>query len=262
MSDMFGIFDLTGQRALVTGASSGLGRHFALTLAKAGAEVAVVARRSEKLVETVAAITANGGHAYAAAMDVTDRSSVCKALDDITQAFGNIDIVVNNAGVTDTKRPLDYTDEDWQAIVGTNLTGAWIVAQETSRRMIEANVNGVGTGSIINITSILADRVAGGVSPYSASKAGLKHLTQAFALELARHNIRVNSIAPGYISTDFNRDFLASEAGEKLKARIPARRFGDLVNLDGALLLLASRAGAYMTGAEIVVDGGHLCSSL
>ena len=248
------IFSLAGQRALVTGASSGLGRHFALTLANAGAEVVLAARRKDKLAEVVARISAAGGKAVAVAMDVTDRASVCTALDSV----GSIDVVVNNAGVTNSKRPLDFTDDDWQVVIDTNLTGAWIVAQETSRRMIAAKVS----GSIINITSILATRVAGALSPYAASKAALKQLTHSFALELARHNIRVNSLAPGYIATDLNRDFLQSELGEKLKARIPSRRFGKLENLDGALLLLASRAGAYMTGSEIVVDGGHLVSSL
>jgi NAD(P)-dependent dehydrogenase (short-subunit alcohol dehydrogenase family) len=252
------LFSLTGKVALITGASSGLGRHFAVTLAKAGASVAVVARRKEKLFEVVDEINALNGRAYATSMDVSDRASVCAAIEEITRELGTVDIAVNNAGVTDTKRPLEYTDDDWQAIVGTNLSGAWIVMQEAARSMIAANIS----GSIINITSILAERVAGGVGPYSASKAGLKHLTRAFALEMARHNIRVNSIAPGYIATELNRDFLVSEAGEKLKTRIPARRFGDCEDLDGALLLLASRAGRYMSGSEIVVDGAHLCSSL
>ena len=252
------LFSLAGQRALVTGSSSGLGKHFALTLARAGAHVAVAARRKDKLAAVVTEIAATGGHAIAVEMDVTDRSSVCAALDMIQSSMGVIDIVVNNAGVTNSKPPLDFTDDDWQAVIDTNLTGAWIVAQETSRRMIAANVS----GSIINITSILATRVAGALSPYAASKAALKQLTRSFALELARHNIRVNSLAPGYIATDLNRDFLQSDLGEKLKVRIPARRFGELENLDGALLLLASRASAYMTGSEIVVDGGHLVSSL
>jgi NAD(P)-dependent dehydrogenase (short-subunit alcohol dehydrogenase family) len=248
------LFNLRDKRVLVTGASGGLGRHFARTLAAAGAEVVVAARRAEKLRESVALINDEGGNARATTMDITDRSSVRRALDEM----GVPDVVVNNAGVTGTKRALDFTDEDWDAIVDTNLKGAWLVAQESSRAMVDAGK----PGSIINITSILADRVAGGVSPYCASKAGLTHLTRALALELARHGIRVNSLAPGYVATDLNADFLASEAGEKLRARIPTRRFGECGNLDGALLLLASDAGSYMTGSEIVVDGGHLCSSL
>jgi NAD(P)-dependent dehydrogenase (short-subunit alcohol dehydrogenase family) len=252
------LLDLSGHRALVTGASSGLGRHFALTLARAGATVAVAARRVDRLADTVAEIESHGGRAVAVAMDVGSRQSVCAALDESAARLGTIDILVNNAGVSGTKRALDYTDADWDAIVGTNLKGAWTVAQEAARRMIDG---GTG-GSIINVTSILSGRVAGGVTPYCASKAGLSHLTRALALELARHDIRVNSLAPGYVATELNRDFLASDAGEKLRIRIPARRFGACEDLDGALLLLASPAGAYMTGSDIVVDGGHLCSSL
>ena len=187
-------------------------------------------------------------------MDVTDRASVCAALDSI----GRIDVLVNNAGVADSKRALDYTDADWEQVVGTNLRGAWVVLQETARRMVAAGT----AGSIINITSILASRVIGGVGPYAAAKAGLKQLTRSMALELARHGIRVNAIAPGYIVTDLTEHHLQAEAGEKLKSHVPMRRFGRFEDLDGALLLLASTASAYMTGSEIVVDGGHLCSSL
>lgn len=257
-SSVSGMFDLTGCRALVTGASSGLGWHFALTLARAGAAVAVAARRVERLSELVAQIAAQGGTAVAVKMDVTQRDSVKDGLDEIGRRIGVIDVVVNNAGIAGGKRPLDYTDEDWDAIVGTNLKGAWIVAQETARRMVAAQVG----GSIINISSILAERVGGGVSPYSAAKAGLSHLTRALALELARHHIRVNSLAPGYVVTELNRDFLASDAGDCLRARIPARRFGTYQDLEGALLLLASSQGAYINGSQIVVDGGHLCSEL
>jgi NAD(P)-dependent dehydrogenase (short-subunit alcohol dehydrogenase family) len=252
------LFDLDGRRALVTGASSGLGRHFALTLARAGAAVVVAARRVDRLAGLVAQIQSLGGVAVGVAMDVAKRDSVREALDEVARRIGVLDVVVNNAGVSGTKRPLDYNDEDWDAIVGTNLKGAWIVAQETARRMVTAQV----PGSIINVSSILAERVAGGVGPYAASKAGLSHLTRALALELARHAIRVNSLAPGYVATQLNQDFLASDAGERLRARIPARRFGTCEDLDGALLLLASSAGAYISGAQIIVDGGHLCSSL
>ena len=252
------LFSLAGRNALVTGASSGLGRAFALTLARAGAQVAVAARRVDKLGEVVAEIERLGGRAEPLAMDVLDRASVIAAFDRMEQRLGTAQIIVNNAGVTGTQRALEVTSEDWKAVIDTNLSGAWMVAQESARRMVDAKV----PGSIVNITSILATRVAGGLPAYVASKAGLRHLTRSLALEWARYGIRVNSLAPGYIVTELNRGFLASEAGESLRARVPVRRFGEFKDLDGALLLLASDAGAYITGAEIVVDGGHLCSSL
>ena len=252
------LFNLAGHNALVTGASGGLGRHLAVTLARAGARVAVAARRIDKLAEVVSEIQGLGGHADAFSMNVTDQTSVLAALDRVGERLGVADIVVNNAGVSSTRRALDVDDATWNTVVGTNLTGAWMVAQETARRMVAAKSG----GSIINVTSILASRVAGGVAPYAASKAGLRHLTRSLALEFAQYDIRVNSLAPGYIVTELNREFLASSSGERLKARIPTRRFGNFRDLDGALLLLASGAGAYITGAEIVADGGHLCSSL
>jgi NAD(P)-dependent dehydrogenase (short-subunit alcohol dehydrogenase family) len=252
------LFGLQGRVALVTGASSGLGRHFALTLARAGARVAVAARRVAALQDLVVEVRAAGGEAQPVAMDVGSRDSVIHALEIVAGGFGEPAIVVNNAGVGDTKEPLQYTDADWDRIVGTNLRGSWIVAQETARRMIPARIQ----GSIINITSILASRVTGRVSPYAASKAGLKHLTEALALEFARFDIRVNSLAPGYIITDASRAFFASPAGDKMRMRIPSRTLSECADLDGALLLLASDASRRMTGSEIVVDGGHLCSGL
>lgn len=247
------LFELSGQRVLVTGASSGLGLHFARTLAAAGARVAVAARRVDRLGDLVGELNAAGHDARAYALDVTSRESVVACLDAIEADFGGLDIVVNNAGVSDTRRVLDYDDQAWDSIVETNLKGAWRVAQESARRMIAAG----RTGSIINVTSILASRVGGGVGPYSAAKAGLSHLTRSMALELARHGIRVNSLAPGYIATEINDGFLSSDAGERLRSRIPTRRFCASADLDGALLLLASNAGRGMTGAEVVVDGGH-----
>jgi len=253
------LFDLTGHRALVTGASSGLGRHFALTLARAGASVAVAARRTDKLAELAQEMEAAGCRpAVALAMDVTDRAGVRIALDQLGKEFGVPDVVVNNAGVNASKGVLDDDDAAWESVLDTNLKGAWIVAQECARRMVQAQIG----GSIINVTSILATRVAPGLSLYATSKAALKHLTQSLALDVARYGIRVNSLAPGYVATDLNRDFLASEAGERLRSRIPLRRFGTYDGLDGPLLLLASPAGSHMTGSEVVVDGGHLCSGL
>lgn len=251
--------DLSGRVALVTGASSGLGRRFALTLAAAGAQVIVVARRADKLAGLVDEIVAAGGKAHAASLDVTDAKSIVACFDEIERTSGGApDVVVNNAGVTVTKGVLEQTEEDWDAVVNTNLKGGWMVAQEAARRLVAAG----RPGSIINIASILGERVAGGVAPYAVSKAGLVQATKVLALELARYDIRVNAIMPGYVVTDLNREFLASEAGEKLRARIPSRRFGQLEHLDGPLLLLASDAGRHMTGAMLAVDGGHLVSSL
>jgi NAD(P)-dependent dehydrogenase (short-subunit alcohol dehydrogenase family) len=251
-------FRLNGRRALVTGASSGLGRHFALSLAQAGASVIVAARSVDKLAETVAEIEAAGGKAFAVPLDVTDLESVKSGFDRIESAGGVADVIVNNAGLAVSRPLFEQTEADWDSVLDTNLKGAWLVAQEGARRLVAAK----RPGSIVNIASITGERVAGGVVPYCTSKAGVMHLTRAMALELARHGIRVNALAPGYVQTELNRDFLASEAGERLKSRIPQRRFGLPEELDGPLLLLASDAGAYITGSIVFADGGHLVSSL
>lgn len=251
-------FNLEKRIALVTGASSGLGRHFAATLAQAGARVAVCARRLDKTQELVEQLREAGYKALAVAMDVSSPASVREAFSQIEQDLGTIDLIVNNAGVAATQSVLEHDEATWNQVLDTNLKGAFLVAQEGARRLVQ---NGKG-GSIVNIASILGERVAGGASSYAASKAGLIQLTKAMALELARHGIRVNALAPGYVSTDLNRDFLASDAGQRLMARIPQRRFASPEELDGPLLLLASDAGSYITGAVLAVDGGHLVSSL
>lgn len=249
-------FDLSGKVALVTGASGGLGLHFAQTLAAAGTKVALAARRKDQLEANVATIGSDT--AIAVAMDVTDPDSVGRGVAEVAQRLGPPSIVVNNSGVTATRSALDLDAGEWDKIMDTNLRGAWLVARAAAKLLIEAKL----AGSIINIASILGFRVAGHVAPYAASKAGLVQLTQALALEWARYRIRVNAIAPGYIETDLNRDFFASDLGKALVARIPQRRLGQIGDLDGALLLLASDASAYMTGSSIVVDGGHLQSTL
>jgi NAD(P)-dependent dehydrogenase (short-subunit alcohol dehydrogenase family) len=251
------IFSLSGRHALVTGASSGLGRHFAGVLANAGARVTVGARRQEALAKTVETIQAAGGEAQSVPMDVTDSASVDRAFAAAEEKFGPVGIMINNAGVTVTKAALDMTEADWSSVVETNLHGSWIVAQHAARRMVPHD-----GGCIVNIASILGLRVGGGVAPYAISKAGTIQMTKALALEWARYKIRVNALAPGYIETELNDDFFASEAGKALIRRIPQRRLGLAKELDGALLLLASDAGSYMTGSTIAVDGGHLVSGL
>jgi len=253
-------FSLAGHVALVTGASSGIGRHFARTLALAGASVVVAARRADKLDEVVAEIHALGreARALALALDVTDSTSVRAAFDTLAARGQVADILVNNAGVAVSRPLLEQTEADWDCVVDTNLKGAWLMSQEAARRLVAAGL----PGCIVNIASITGERVAGGVAPYAASKAGLIHLTRAMALELARSNVRVNALAPGYVVTELNAGFLSSAAGERLRARIPQQRFGRAEDLDGPLLLLASEAGAFMTGSVLAVDGGHLVSSL
>jgi NAD(P)-dependent dehydrogenase (short-subunit alcohol dehydrogenase family) len=252
-------FHLQGRIALVTGASSGLGRHFAATLATAGATVVACARRADRLADTVDAIRADGGEAHAIALDVADATSVRSCFDAVQQRLGRpADVLVNNAGVALPGAVLEASEADWDTTLDTNLKGAWLMAQEAARRLVAAGT----PGAIVNIASITGERVAASVAPYCASKAALIHLTKSLALELARHRIRVNALAPGYVQTELNDEFLASTAGDKLKSRIPQRRFGRPEDLDGPLLLLASEAGGYMTGSVVCVDGGHLVSSL
>lgn len=257
MSQALHRFRLDGRIVLVTGASSGLGHHFAHVLAGAGAKVAVAARRADKLQALCDSIEANGGEARALTLDVTDSASVRNCFDELA-SWGAPDVVVNNAGITVTRPLLEQTEEDFDRVMATNLKGCWLVATEAARRMVAA---GQG-GSIVNVASILGERVAGGVAPYAISKAAVVQSTKAMALELARHRIRVNALLPGYVMTDLNRDFLTGEAGDKLRSRIPSRRFGEPSDLDGPLLLLASDAGAAMSGATVAVDGAHLVSSL
>jgi len=255
---MADLFSLAGRVALVTGASSGLGRHFAGTLAGAGATVIVTARRLDRLAEVVAEIEAAGGRAHAVALDVTDGASVAAAFEAAAAGAGLPDVVVANAGIAIERPVLEQTEADWDAVIDTNLKGCWLVAQEAARRWVAA---GRG-GAIVTVGSILGVRVAGGVAPYAASKAGLIQLTKAMALELARHDIRVNALLPGWIVTDLNRGFLESEAGDRLRRRVPMRRFGRPEDLDGPLLLLSGPAGRGMTGTCVTVDHGHTISAL
>ena len=246
-------FDLSGRVALVTGASAGLGRHFADVLARAGAAVAVAARRRDRLEAAVREIAAWGGRAVAVTCDVADAQSVRAAVSEAEAALGPVDILVNNAGIAVSKPMLEHSETDWDSVVDTNLKGAWLLSRELAERWVKAGRR----GRIINIASLLALRTIRHVPSYCAAKAGLAHLTHTMAMELGRKGITVNAIAPGYFETDMNRGFLRSEVGQALISRIPMGRSGAAEDLDGALLLLASDAGAYITGAVLPVDGGH-----
>jgi NAD(P)-dependent dehydrogenase (short-subunit alcohol dehydrogenase family) len=248
--------DLKGKVALVTGASSGLGRHFADVLADAGAHVVLAARRLDALDKAASTIRSRGGVASALALDITDQASIDKAV--AAADAPPIDILVNCAGITVAKPALAHGEQEWDAVLATNLTGAFRLSQAVARTMKD---RGAG-GAIVNVASILGLRVAGNVAAYATSKAALIQLTKALALEWARYGIRVNALCPGYVETDLNRDFFATPPGQALIARIPQRRLGQPGDLDGPLLLLCGNAGRYMTGTALVVDGGHLVSSL
>ena len=248
------LFDLSGKTALVTGASSGLGAHFARCLGEAGAAVVLAARRADRLASLQEELAQKGIDAKAVTLDVTSAQAVAAAL----EAAGRIDILVNNAGISIVKPALDMPESDWDSVVNTNLRGSWLMAQGAARRWVAAKT----PGAIVNIGSILGLRTIGQVASYNASKAGLIHLTKALAMEWARHSIRVNAICPGYIETEMNSAFWQTPGGQRLIERIPQRRIGKASELDGALLLLSSNAGSFMTGSIITVDGGHTVNSL
>ena len=248
------LFDVKGRVALVTGASGGLGVRFAELLAGEGAAVALVARRADRLAAVKARIDQAGGRAVAIAADVTDRRAMMRAFNEAEKAFGTVTILVNNAGVAHSGRALELAEEEWRRVVGTDLDAVFFWAQEAARRMLSA---GKG-GAIVNVASVLGFGVAKGTAAYAVAKAGVVQLTKALGLELAFKGVRVNAIAPGWIVTDLNREYLASEAGAAIKREIPVGRFGEERDLDGALLLLVSDAGRFIAGTTIVVDGGQM----
>ena len=249
------LFSLKGRVALVTGASSGLGTQFAKALADNGAAVALVARRVDRLADMKKAIEAAGGRAVAIEADVTDRAAMLRAFDATEAAFGTVTILVNNAGIAQSsKRAIEVTAEEWRKVLSVDLDAVFYNAQEAARRMLAAKQ----PGAIVNIASVLGFGVSKGVAAYATAKAAVVQVTKALAVELAFKGVRVNAIAPGWFVTEINDKFLAGEAGEALKRAIPAGRFGKDGDLDGALLLLASDAGSYITGATIVIDGGQV----
>jgi NAD(P)-dependent dehydrogenase (short-subunit alcohol dehydrogenase family) len=251
-------FSLKGKTALVSGASSGLGAHFAKVLASAGATVVVAARRQDKLDSLVAQIESAGGKALAVSMDVTSTDSVAAALDQAEAAFDSVDILVNNAGVAGSRHSLKEDEANWDFVMDTNLKGAWRLAHAVANRAVAAS----RPCSIINVASILGLRVGFGESTYAISKAAVVQMTKALALELARKNIRVNAICPGYFATEMNSDYLLSDKGQAYLSGTTSGRMGDVEELGGPLLLLASDAGSFMNGAIVPVDGGHLVGSL
>lgn len=258
MNELFQPFSLDGKVALITGASSGFGLHFAHVLSRAGAKVVLAARRTNLIQAEADSINAAGGQAIAVTMDVTSSASICDALDQIEQVFGVVTVVINNAGITIPKLLLDLSDDDWARVVDTNLNGVAYVTRESARRMIAADTG----GSIVNIASILAERVQKALTNYAASKAAVVQFTKTAALELAQHKIRVNALCPGYFQTELNGEWFKTKDGQALIKRIPQRRTGNLEELNGPLLLLASDAGSLMTGSAVTVDGGHVLSDL
>jgi NAD(P)-dependent dehydrogenase (short-subunit alcohol dehydrogenase family) len=251
---MADLFRLDGKRVLITGASSGFGAHFGQVLAAQGATVILGARRVEKLEETAAAIRAAGGKAETVKLDVGNAGSVAAAF----AAMGKVDVVINNAGINVEASATALTEAEWNSVMDTNLKGVWLVSREALKQWL----NDKRPGNIINIASILGLRVASQLPVYTASKAAVVQLTKSLALDYARHHVRVNAICPGYFETDINRDWFHTEPGQKMIKRMPFRRLGNLPELDGPVLLLASDASSYMSGSIVVVDGAHTQNSL
>jgi NAD(P)-dependent dehydrogenase (short-subunit alcohol dehydrogenase family) len=248
------MFSLKGRVALVTGASSGLGVQFAKALADNGAAVALVARRADRLKSLKDEIEVKGGRAVVIEADVTDHAAVARAFDTVEKAFGTVTILVNNAGIAHGGRAVEMPPEEWRKVLSTNLDAVFFWAQEAARRLLVAKKQ----GAIVNIASVLGLAVSKGAVAYAAAKAGVVQVTKALAVELAFKGVRVNSIAPGWFVTEMNDDYLSGEAGTAIKREIPMGRFGNPGDLDGALLLLVSDAGSYITGATVVVDGGQV----
>ncbi len=260
MESPLSLFSLKDKHIVITGASSGLGRHFAGVLSRAGAAVVLGARRTDKIKACTDEINAAGGTALGVELDVNDAGSLANFLDVAEDNFGPIDVLINNAGVEAGARTYMTIDEDdWDRVLDTNLKSVWRLSKMYTERVIESDRSG---GNIVNIASITAYRTIKGQFPYAVSKAALVKATEVMALEGAKYGVRVNALAPGYVLTDVSRTLLESERSETFVKGIPMRRYGEFEDFDGALLLLASDASGYMTGSVVVVDGGHICAEL
>ena len=260
MSSALDRFRLDGQTVAITGASSGFGHHFAGVLSAAGARVVLGARRVDRVEQRVAEIRRGGGEALGLPLDVCDRESLGSFLDAAWEAYGGIDVLIQNAGVeAGAKTYLMIDEDDWDRVIDTNLKSVWLGAKLYTERVVAGSHS---RGNIVNIGSITAYRHIKGQFPYAVSKAGLAKATEVLALEAARYGIRVNTLAPGYVLTDVSRMLLEGPTADQFVKGIPQRRYGEFEDLDGPLLLLASEASSYMTGSTIVVDGGHVCAAL
>lgn len=249
--------DLSGKVAFVTGASSGLGAQFARVLAAQGATVVLASRRVERLKELRAELAATGGTAYVVALDVTDRASIAAAVAHAETEAGPIDILVNNSGVGSTQKLVDATEEDFDFVFNTNTKGAFFVAQEIAKRMImRAKADPKRQARIINIASMAGLRVLSRIGVYCMSKAAVVHMTRAMALEWGMYNINVNAICPGYIRTEINDQMWETEAGQKLVQMLPRKRIGNVEDLDGLILYLASNGSGFVNGSVVAADDG------
>jgi NAD(P)-dependent dehydrogenase (short-subunit alcohol dehydrogenase family) len=254
------LFSLKGKNIAITGASSGFGHHFAGVLSAAGANVILGARRADKIADRVSEINQSGGQALGIPLDVTIPDSCADFLHQAEEAFGPVDVLINNAGVEAGAKTYAMIDEDdWDFVLDTNLKSVWRLSKMYTESVVK---NKQSEGNIINVASITAYRTIKGQFPYAVSKAALVKATEIMALEGARYGIRVNSLAPGYILTDVSRILLESERSDTFVKGIPMRRYGEFEDLDGPLLLLASDGSRYMTGSTVVVDGGHIVSEL
>ena len=242
--------DLSSQVAIVTGASQGLGKTCAMELARNGARVACLARNADKLAETVTVIEEAGGQASAFSVDVTDRESVDRVVDQIAEEWGSVDILVNNAGITRDALLPRMSDEEFDDVINTNLRGAFLFMRAVSKHMMSARY-----GRIINMSSVSGLMGNIGQTNYSASKAGLIGMTRSFSREISRRNVTVNCVAPGFIETDMTQ-VLGEAVIKEAKKRIPARKLGQPADVAACVLFLASKAAGYITGHTLAVDGG------